>query len=459
MNLIYRLVKPKSIDEDLKRREFILNCIIVGTVLFSFVLTAIILYRSLTATEFRGLGFYWAFLIFCLFVSFYIFSRKGYFVVVSYVLISLYFACATYMSLRWGVELTTALLFYALIISISSILISFRFSFIVSIIISIFLLVLTFLQVNSVLKPDLYWKFEKIKFDDGVFFILLLFLITLISWLSNREIEKSLIRARASELDLKKERDNLEITVEERTKDLKKLQMEKIMQLYRFAEFGKLSSGLFHDLVNPLTAVTMCLEQARAESSQLLDAKSHLEKAVSATRKIENFVMTIRRQIQKQETKIDFSLVEEIKQNIQMFSYKARKNAVELIFDHLEDISIFGDQIKFGQVVSNLISNAIDAYEDIDLDKPDRKVEVKIWKESETVNFSVEDFGAGISRENLGKIFEPFFTTKNTDKGIGIGLSSTKDIVEIEFGGSILVDSKIGGGVKFLVQFPISRVT
>ena len=48
----------------------------------------------------------------------------------------------------------------------------------------------------------------------------------------------------------------MEVKVEERTKELKKLQMEKMEQLYRFAEFGQLSSGLFHDLINPLTAIS-----------------------------------------------------------------------------------------------------------------------------------------------------------------------------------------------------------
>lgn len=457
--LLYNLIKPKSTDEDLKRREFILNCIIVGTIVFSSILTAIILYRSMTVSEYKGMSFYLALFVLLLFVSFYTLSRKGYFVIISYVLILLYLACAVFMTYNWGVELTTALLFYALVITISSILISFRFSFFISVIISALLLVFTYLQVSRISKPDLYWKFENIRFEDGIFFVLLLFIITLVSWLSNREIEKSLIRARKSEAELKKERDNLEITVEERTKDLKMLQMEKIIQLYRFAEFGKLSSGLFHDLVNPLTAVTLCLEEARAESNKIVDARQHLEKAVMATKKIENFVMAIRRQIQKQESKIEFPLTEEIRQNIQMFSYKARKCGVELEFNDHEDIIFFGDQIKFGQIVSNLISNAIDSYEGSAGEKPDKKVVIRLWQEGDAVSLSVEDFGTGISSENLGKIFEPFFTTKNMGKGIGIGLSSTKDIVEGEFKGAISVESKASGGVKFAVKFPLIRLS
>ncbi len=62
------------------------------------------------------------------------------------------------------------------------------------------------------------------------------------------------------------------------------------------------------------------------------------------------------------------------------------------------------------------------------------------------------DWGKGIAQENLSKIFTPFFSTKGT---LGLGLSTTKKIIEKNFKGSINVESKEGKGTTFTLIFPI----
>jgi signal transduction histidine kinase len=70
------------------------------------------------------------------------------------------------------------------------------------------------------------------------------------------------------------------------------------------------------------------------------------------------------------------------------------------------------------------------------------------------VNIIVQDWGCGISPEITGKIFQPFFTTKTTGNGIGIGLSSTKEIIEKDFSGTVTVESSEGWGSTFRITFP-----
>ena len=187
------------------------------------------------------------FIILIIFISLLFLSRIGWYIFASYTLISIYFVAITYAAYYWGPDLPTALLGYALVIVVSSILISTRFAFIVTLLVSSLIIFFTYLQSRILLLPRLEWKTERLGVYDGIGFAAIFCIIMTVSWLSNREIERSLRRARTSEAALKEERDMLEITVEDRTRELQKTQSEKIAQLYRFAEFGKLASGLFHD--------------------------------------------------------------------------------------------------------------------------------------------------------------------------------------------------------------------
>ena len=110
-----------------------------------------------------------------------------------------------------------------------------------------------------------------------------------IAWLSNREIEKSLKRARRSEAALKVERDALEITVEARTRQLREAQADQLSQLYRFAEFGQISSGLFHDLVNPLNAMSLNMENILSiqDHATVSEMRERIERAMGSAKRME----------------------------------------------------------------------------------------------------------------------------------------------------------------------------
>jgi len=106
--------------------------------------------------------------------------------------------------------------------------------------------------------------------------------------------------------------------------------------------------------------------------------------------------------------------------------------------------------------VSNLVSNAIEAYESVRRRK-NRRVIIKLSSENGKVALVVQDFGCGIPRKNLKKLFDPFFTTKSAEKGTGIGLPICKDIAEKDFGGKIEVESQEGEETTATVEIPIKR--
>jgi len=455
---IKKVIKPRSKEEDLARREFILNIILAASIMLSGLSFISSLYSKITiGREYAkdGVSPLIMLAIFLVFTFLYWIARKGAFILVSALLLSVYFIAVTYTLYSWGIELTYGLLSYVVIIIFSGILVSIIFSVYVTAIVSLVIMLLTYLQVNQISHPNILWKEQMVTIPDGFVFMVILWVIMIITWLSNNQIEKSLARAERSEKALKKERDMLEVRVEQKTEQIKKIQLEKMAEMTRFAEFGRLASGIFHDLANPLTAISLALEKIdNKETNNAKNSKEYLEQAIGVSKRLEEFIAAANRQMQGQDKVEIFSVEQEISKAIQILSYQARKNQVTLDFVS-DQIKIKGNPIKFHQIAVNLICNAIDSYENTS--KTERDVKINISRNDNKFFLEVEDFGKGVSTESLDKIFEPFFTTKSANKGSGIGLSYTKYIIEEHFSGKISVKSKEGEGTTFIVEIPITH--
>lgn len=449
-----KLIEPYSTTEDDRRHEHILNIILTGFIglliaLLSFLIISHIgLGSSNYEVPITAFGFF-----VILFIGMLALSRKGYFKISTCLFILLYFILSTWGILQFGVELPLATLSYVVIIIISSILVSTRFSFIVATIVSITLIFLGYLQIHSVTNPDVTWKATPILLHDPIELVVFFFLIVILTWLSNREIENSLTRARKSEAELTLERDNLEIILEKRTREIKSLQAEKVAQLYRSAEFGRLSSGLFHDLMNPLNALIGNIDQMKSSPENIKHVETYIEKSVTASRRMGTFLESIRKQINRHALLELFSCDNEITEVVEILTYRAREAGVTLVIDHLDTIELLGNPLKFHQIAINLIANAIDAYKNTT--SATRAVAISLTKSSHDLVFKVEDFGSGIPKDLLVTIFDPFFTTKDPHHGTGLGLSTTKTIVEQDFKGTIQVISIPNNGSIFTVTIPL----
>jgi two-component system, NtrC family, sensor histidine kinase HydH len=104
------------------------------------------------------------------------------------------------------------------------------------------------------------------------------------------------------------------------------------------------------------------------------------------------------------------------------------------------------DRNKVCSALSNLLYNALHA------SAKGNEVRLLLQTEDHLLRIMVEDEGAGIPVEHLNRIFQPFFTTKS--QGTGLGLAITQRIVK-EHSGDIKVESRIGGGTRFTLSFPI----
>jgi PAS domain S-box-containing protein len=147
-----------------------------------------------------------------------------------------------------------------------------------------------------------------------------------------------------------------------------------------------------------------------------------------------------------------FSISHKILRTIQLFQHKAKEKGLELLVDNniSNDIVVKGDQYRFAQILSNLISNAIKftntgyiAVSANTIESIDNKV---------TIEFSIKDTGIGIDKNSLSEIFKPFvqasLSTTRKYGGTGLGLSICKKLIELQ-GGDITVHSIPDKGTEF----------
>ncbi|HPG37398.1 MAG TPA: HAMP domain-containing sensor histidine kinase, partial [Candidatus Saccharibacteria bacterium] len=271
------------------------------------------------------------------------------------------------------------------------------------------------------------------------------------AWLWNRETDASLKRARASEAELQKERDNLELTVAQRTHELKELQASRLLEMQPLAELGRIGASLIHDMSSPLTAASLQLELlGKTKQSRSLKV---VHQNVDVLGK---YLVAARKQLQHASEESYFDVPQELKQVINLLRYRARTTGVTLHVGRLAAAQLYGDPVKFHKIVANLIANALDASESA----PHKDVFVRLRPQAKNLELSVKDYGVGIPESLLPHLFEPFYSTKKLSdvRGLGIGLAMVKQYVEQDFGGQIVVSSSAKEGTIFKLLFPLHGV-
>lgn len=448
-------LEPRKIEDEDRRVEFILNTILCGTILFLTYLECLLVVQRFYWTShynipYTGVRIELFTSLYGVFISLLYLSRRGFVRLVSYCFIALYFIGTTYSAFIWGPYLYQVLLSYALLIVMTSILLRARTGFFLTILITATIFFLSLLDIHHLIHFDQSWKLTPIQLSDSFKFSITYGMIVFISWLSNREITKSLRRAHVSEKALKDKNESLERIVEERTIALQKVQAEKVSQLYRLAEFGKLSSGMFHDLMNPLTILGMQVETLGKDHSinpQILQV--NIDNAIGTSKRIESFMESIRKQLSMETNIKEFSLNDEISNVIGLLRYKANQAHITIRFKSDRALKTFDDSNKFHQIILNILSNAIDASEKT-------VVTLHMKKRDRSAIITIRDKGCGIPQEHIDKIFDPFFTTKSQYKGMGLGLSNTKKAVH-DLNGTISVTSTENEGTLFTIILPLKK--
>jgi DNA-binding LacI/PurR family transcriptional regulator/signal transduction histidine kinase len=239
----------------------------------------------------------------------------------------------------------------------------------------------------------------------------------------------------------------------------------------RMASLGRLTAGIAHEMNTPLAAVRAALQQlttlveeyrAGIEDPDLNATDNQdiaremsftLGLANNAAIRLAEFVRGIRRQTreaQPSETSA-FNVMSVVRETLLRFDHVIRRGGCSVRFEAgTSGIELSGDSVSFAQLLSNLVTNAIEA----SAPKGGGEIVVQIVEKDSLVEVTVSDGGEGIAPENLSRIFEPMFTTRGFGDHSGLGLSIVHDIVTGAFGGSIEVRSDAGHGATFTLRLP-----
>lgn len=240
----------------------------------------------------------------------------------------------------------------------------------------------------------------------------------------------------------------------EREKNLKIIisSEKNLAHTKRLASLGSVSSGLAHEINNPLTVVKgntdilkFLINKNEIDKEKLLKHLSLVDKNVI---RIEAIVSAFRT-YSSQDHVSDFSEIK-VEDIIKKAIKDARSYAKHLTIslDGSSSTPIMGNKNLLGKVFDNLIINA--AYELADSANATLNFEVE--QNFQTILIRATDSGPGIHDEIVDKIFEPFFTTKDIGEGLGMGLSLSYNIISVH-GGKLYVNRK-SKKTQFIVEIP-----
>ncbi len=385
----------------------------------------------------------------------------------AWILISLLLLATLRTSLIYGVNVPMATVSYALIIFMSGILVGPLSAFLLTIIIFGCLLSIFFSHTWHFIEVYSDWKNKSSDISDILILNVIYLVIAIVSWLSSREVNKSLKNANLSEQKalmladkLQKQNDDLEKIVEERTQELREHQLKQLMEINTLAEFGKISAGLLHDLKNPLTVISMNLDSINdyVKDKNILSQsewKKLINNSLLASRTVESMVRTSQKQLINEDTKVLFDLKKEIKNTLILLNTRANKFGIEIKFVCKESINIFGCPTKLSRVLANLVVNSIDALRDAKRDFP--KITIEVQKNKTSIEIMIKDNGCGIKDEDKKNIFQALFSTKKEMNNSGLGLFISKTILDSCFKGTISFKSTWGEGSEFLIDIPVLK--
>jgi signal transduction histidine kinase/CheY-like chemotaxis protein len=232
----------------------------------------------------------------------------------------------------------------------------------------------------------------------------------------------------------------------------------------RLGTLGTLAAGLAHEINNPLVSLNTFLTLApeKRDSDDPSFWGEYHELACGELERIRGLVETMSRLgrggTSRALTREMVDVGEVARQVARLLHRETERAGVEVqltIADSLPEIAVARDQIH--QVILNLTLNAVQASRD------GGSIEITVESDGPLeaptgIRIRFRDYGEGISEENLERIFDPFFTTKDPDKGTGLGLMISHQIIA-DHGGSIEVESRIGEGATFHVCLPFEGPT
>lgn len=303
--------------------------------------------------------------------------------------------------------------------------------------------------------------------------------------------------------ELELSRQTLEQRVEERTEKLTQTLQElqntqsQLIQSEKMSSLGQMVAGIAHEINNPVNFIYGNLEHTNIYAKDLLelvdiyrqeypqqtelvaakisqidldfiiqDFPQLLSSMKMGADRIREIILSLRNFSRLDEAEIKPVDIHQGIENTLLILNNRCKQKIEIIKNYADLPLVECYPAQLNQVFMNILTNAIDALEELQVNKLNLedatftpKIIIRTRKiDADYIQVCIEDNGTGIAPEIKEKLFDPFFTTKPVGKGTGLGLSICYQIVA-KHGGKIDVSSQLGQGTEFAIALPLKSQT
>ena len=230
---------------------------------------------------------------------------------------------------------------------------------------------------------------------------------------------------------------------------------EQLIQKEKMAALGTLTSGVAHELNNPLSNISssaqILIEELEDEDLEFKKSLlAGIEEQVEKARDIVKSLLEFARE--KEFTPGPANLLGLVKSALKLVRGEIPPE-IDIKVDIAETIEVELDRRRMSQALINLIFNGVQAMEGVG---GTLTIAAEQNEEDSRVTLEVADTGIGINSKNLAKIFDPFFSTKDVGRGTGLGLYVTYGIIQ-KHHGEISVHSEPGRGTSFILSLPLRQ--
>ena len=251
-----------------------------------------------------------------------------------------------------------------------------------------------------------------------------------------------------------------------------KSNQDLLVEKERLASLGQLVGGIAHNLKTPIMSIAGAAEGltdlVKEYDSSIDDpevtSKDHhdiahdmdvwIEKIKTHTSYMSDVITAVKGQaVNLNEEEQDTFTIEELIKRVNILMKHELKNALidlNINTNSTNSIILHGNVNGLVQVINNLISNAIQAYNG----EPNKTIDLTIKKEDSNIVISVQDYGCGMPKEVQDKLFKEMITTKGKN-GTGLGLFMSYSTIRGHFDGNITFESTEGVGTTFNIILPL----
>jgi PAS domain S-box-containing protein len=240
------------------------------------------------------------------------------------------------------------------------------------------------------------------------------------------------------------------LTIEDLTERVNMRQ--QMARMDRLASLGRMSAGIAHEVRNPLTGVSLLLDELHDRLLGNEADQQLIRRALGEIERLESLVNEMLHFSSVSTQKLVYGKVDKVVLDslflIRKQCQRQKVTLIEQIDTDLPEVMLDPDRLK--QVVINLLNNALDAMPD------GGELQISVRQQDDHIVIQVQDDGIGISADQLPLIFEPFFTSKG--QGTGLGLAISYNIIS-DHGGEIEIESTLGEGTTVVVYLPVNRTS